>query len=1113
MSGTQFASLLSKESELLDRLLILAQGITEARERTLTAIQSVDTKDTNEIERALSKSTQMVDTSKSNDMTVIKPKHAVKVDQEVYAKAVEFLLADKQVQSYILEMEHVCTEMAKWVDATKRSENEAIRLWEEKCEMERSAREFAWKRFEGSDLDSSEFPLQMPMFGARPRLASQDSKGIYQHEKQYVPQETTHVNLQSRPTEVTDRPRATHFPQNPVLTPGMNETMGVVSHLNLSGTTFASDWDDVQDENEFIEDKISWDDPKLQVVFSGSAIQALSQEKSIGKRDDPTHFNSKSSLNDQSSSCESESRGILEISLTEILEQSKRELDFQALQNDYLCIYSRDKRSGLTNDLRQPDNPADRRTMIQIAAGEYFRESLAVLNRWKFEKDVAQGGFSRVILAEETVEPFRCAAIKITQKNTDNYDEIRMCKELFIMRVIGLAGGHPNIVQLFEATEDSENVYIIMECLKGGDLFGQLAEQRYYTEEVAADKIRGVIDALAFCHRLNIAHRDVKPENIVYERKEEGTLKLVDFGVAFYSEEPDAVTKTITGTPHYIAPEVLLCSEYIGAEADVWSIGVLTYILLSGEPPFDHEDLRTLVRKIKYEPVTFEGSAWVAVSEPAKHFISRMLDKDPASRMTMMEALSHPWLSDRINLNKKDLLMNVQDNIRAFQRRLYWRKGINAVMARNRMLNGITLEAAARESKDDSSAEVRSDDAHVEQEGGRLSRPRTWKSAQSESPRKAFREAMNSFMIENRAKQMRIQLEASGTMKVKDSEYVTRTKGNPNALKFPANPRKTQNTVVEQQQKKTHVQYAQAHSSAANTAANGSHHVQKTSPNLQHQQPAGTVANHSKVQKLSPSLGLNTWSPSFLSQKNSGSGIGMKGSNSSLKAKSHEIISEIDNNARSTGQNSGTSTKVRSSIDLVGREIPIDSASRSRGSSTAVRIPTRVQLSTNPAEVQEVPKVGKHGNDAQRTESMPADSRASRPAFGHSSSRKHLRKSTHEDDDVRGFFRRSIDAQRPGGERRSIDIIIHPLREVNREKGSLGTAAPMRASRKSSGLGLGESIKNGVASLFGKSNERSTESSDQKAMSDGTTTATTGNAQKSRFSRIASDHIGTKHSK
>ena len=178
-------------------------------------------------------------------------------------------------------------------------------------------------------------------------------------------------------------------------------------------------------------------------------------------------------------------------------------------------------------------------------------------------------------------------AVKIISKESLDEEELTaMTNEILIMSEID----HPNVIKLFETYETEKEVFLVMELMKGGELFDRIVENEYFTEKEAKEIIIPIIDAVNYWHELNIMHRDLKPENLLYESSDEGSLiKISDFGLAKIVPS-STLTTTAWGTPGYVAPEVLLGKKY-GKGVDVWSIGIILYILLCGYPPFFRKSL------------------------------------------------------------------------------------------------------------------------------------------------------------------------------------------------------------------------------------------------------------------------------------------------------------------------------------------------------------------------------------------------------------------------------------------------------------------------------------------------------------------------------------------
>jgi len=200
---------------------------------------------------------------------------------------------------------------------------------------------------------------------------------------------------------------------------------------------------------------------------------------------------------------------------------------------------------------------------------------------------------------------------------------------------------HPNIVQMIEAFDTPKKTYLILELVTGGELFDEIiARDKPYFEADCIAMVTQMLRAISYMNSMGIAHRDLKPENILLDK--DHNIKISDFGLSkdFSSE----AMSTSCGTPTYVAPEVLLGSVY-DVQCDVWSLGVVTYILLSSHIPFDGDGESEIFERILNACYAFPSPLWDAVSEKAKDFISKIFVVEPKQRMTADECLDHEWLT------------------------------------------------------------------------------------------------------------------------------------------------------------------------------------------------------------------------------------------------------------------------------------------------------------------------------------------------------------------------------------------------------------------------------------------------------------------------------------
>ena len=239
-------------------------------------------------------------------------------------------------------------------------------------------------------------------------------------------------------------------------------------------------------------------------------------------------------------------------------------------------------------------------------------------------------------------------AIKIMSKNNmSTFDLEQVKNEIEILKI----ANHPNIIKLYNVYESVDYIYIIMEYYSGGDLFSYLEQRNFkLKEERAAQIIHQLSAAVYFLHEYGIIHRDLKPENIIMTNQTEtADIKLLDFGLGKMIG-PNELCNDFFGTLSYVSPEVLEVKPYTKS-VDLWAIGVITYLLLSGYLPFDDENSeREIARQTKEDPVAYPPSIWRKISKEGKDFVDNLLNKDPKKRMTIKEVLEHQWIRKHCNI-------------------------------------------------------------------------------------------------------------------------------------------------------------------------------------------------------------------------------------------------------------------------------------------------------------------------------------------------------------------------------------------------------------------------------------------------------------------------------
>ncbi|CAL5425448.1 unnamed protein product [Camellia sinensis] len=285
-------------------------------------------------------------------------------------------------------------------------------------------------------------------------------------------------------------------------------------------------------------------------------------------------------------------------------------------------------------------------------------------------KELGRGqfGVTHLCTNKATGEQFACKTIaKRKLVNKEDIEDVR--REVQIMHHLA---GQPNIVELKGAYEDKHSVHLVMELCAGGELFDRIIAKGHYTERAAASLLRTIVQIVHTCHTMGVIHRDLKPENFLLLNKDENSpLKATDFGLSvFYKQgkwlpSTGELFKDIVGSAYYIAPEVL--KRRYGPEVDIWSIGVMLYILLCGVPPFWAESEHGIFNAILRGHVDFTSDPWPSISSGAKDLVRKMLNSDPKQRLTAFQVLNHPWIKEDGEAPDTPLDNAVLDRLKQFR--------------------------------------------------------------------------------------------------------------------------------------------------------------------------------------------------------------------------------------------------------------------------------------------------------------------------------------------------------------------------------------------------------------------------------------------------------------
>eukprot|EP00603_Paraphysomonas_imperforata_P004753 CAMPEP_0114416768 /NCGR_PEP_ID=MMETSP0103-20121206/2605_1 /TAXON_ID=37642 ORGANISM="Paraphysomonas imperforata, Strain PA2" /NCGR_SAMPLE_ID=MMETSP0103 /ASSEMBLY_ACC=CAM_ASM_000201 /LENGTH=428 /DNA_ID=CAMNT_0001585013 /DNA_START=53 /DNA_END=1339 /DNA_ORIENTATION=- len=302
---------------------------------------------------------------------------------------------------------------------------------------------------------------------------------------------------------------------------------------------------------------------------------------------------------------------------------------------------------------------------------------------YKLGDVLGEGAFSVVKLAVNRKTGQKVAVKCIDRQGLPEEDENSLRQEVAIMKSLQ----HENIVQFIDFFEEDKFFYVVLEFLEGGELFDRIVKKNFYNEKEARDLVKVILRGIKYIHDKGIAHRDMKPENLLMISEDDDSyVKLADFGFAIHGAQKGEAALS-AGTPGFLAPEVLENQGFDKA-VDMWSIGVITYILLGGYPPFDDDNDYKLFRKIRKGKFEFHDKYWSEVSAEAKDFISCLLKVVPAERLTCDTALKHPWL----HCNAKELedhnLMHSLAALKHYQYTRKFRAAGNAIIAMKRFNRG-----------------------------------------------------------------------------------------------------------------------------------------------------------------------------------------------------------------------------------------------------------------------------------------------------------------------------------------------------------------------------------------------------------------------------------------
>jgi len=258
---------------------------------------------------------------------------------------------------------------------------------------------------------------------------------------------------------------------------------------------------------------------------------------------------------------------------------------------------------------------------------------------------IGEGGYSVVYRAKRKKDGAVYAVKKITKIEEGLFVDL-LLREIYIMKKLN----HPNVLKLYDVFEDEDYFWLVLEFVDGSELFDKIVDRVNYSEKDSANIVKQLVKAMKYLHQNNIVHRNLKPETILSQGEgDDEIVKVDDFGFENFESEEELLGSSCR-FPGYVAPEVLTEDVYTNA-SDMFSVGVITYILLSGYPPFYDESPRKIYEKIANVKFDFDDPAWKNVSDSAKDLITKLLVKNPKERLTAQQCEKHPWLTGADNID------------------------------------------------------------------------------------------------------------------------------------------------------------------------------------------------------------------------------------------------------------------------------------------------------------------------------------------------------------------------------------------------------------------------------------------------------------------------------
>jgi calcium-dependent protein kinase len=340
------------------------------------------------------------------------------------------------------------------------------------------------------------------------------------------------------------------------------------------------------------------------------------------------------------------------------------------------CIPEKKEKNIITSKLEVPEEPnleTSNEKGFKYTEGILVKErNIDPLTLYDELNMLGEGAYGKVVKVRHKVSKV-LRAMKIINKDKmslGSEEEEALINEINVVKSLD----HPNIMKVYEFFNKDNSLYIISELLSGGELLDKINEAGSLNEDVSSFLMKQIFSAVDFCHQKGIIHRDLKPENILIESEEEAnkeffTVKIIDFGTSGKLKSGEMFNLTV-GTPLYVSPEVL--KNKYNEKCDMWSCGVIMYMMLSGNPPFKGDNDEEIYQAVKEGKYNFDDEKWDTISGEAKDLIKNLLIKDMNKRYSAKKALSHPWIAKhrRNKALDKNKLNEVVINLKNYSAKL-----------------------------------------------------------------------------------------------------------------------------------------------------------------------------------------------------------------------------------------------------------------------------------------------------------------------------------------------------------------------------------------------------------------------------------------------------------